>query len=125
QSLRGINTTGCFKCGRTGHIKAECPLLKKDKAFTATWSGSEDEGDDDDEVTVHRSYMAIAEAAEEESETVSADMLSQRCLQVSMETSTWIMDSGCSHHMTGNKYLFSKLKLGNFGKVYFGDNNSA
>ncbi|CAL1388994.1 unnamed protein product [Linum trigynum] len=57
QSLRGISTTGCFKCGRAGHIKAECPLLKRDKAFTATWSGSEDEGDDDYEVTVHRSYI--------------------------------------------------------------------
>ncbi|CAN0925111.1 hypothetical protein LINGRAHAP2_LOCUS34568, partial [Linum grandiflorum] len=37
--------------------------------------------------------------------------------------SEWYLDSGCSHHMTGDVSLFSKLtyKLG--GKVTFGDNS--
>ena len=33
------------------------------------------------------------------------------------------MDSGCSHHMTGNKNIFKLLKPENKGKVTFGDDN--
>ncbi|CAN1774980.1 hypothetical protein LINPERHAP1_LOCUS13161 [Linum perenne] len=32
------------------------------------------------------------------------------------------LDSGCSHHMTGDKRLFSTLLLKKGGKVTFGDN---
>ncbi|CAL1391470.1 unnamed protein product [Linum trigynum] len=65
QNNRSVNTTGCFKCGRTGHIKAECPQLKKERALAATWSCSEDEMDEDDEVVVQRSFMAIADLEDE------------------------------------------------------------
>ncbi|CAN1310032.1 Retrovirus-related Pol polyprotein from transposon TNT 1-94 [Linum perenne] len=35
----------------------------------------------------------------------------------------WHMDSGCSHHMTGNSKLFSSLTFKKGGKVVFGDNS--
>ena len=48
----------CYKCKKLGHIKFECPILKKQskkpskKAMVATWSDSEASDDDsyDDEV---------------------------------------------------------------------------
>ena len=50
----------CYECKKLGHIKFECPLLKKQhsrkpnkKAMVATWSDSDatdDESYDDDEV---------------------------------------------------------------------------
>ncbi|XVE50254.1 hypothetical protein DITRI_Ditri01bG0147100 [Diplodiscus trichospermus] len=44
----------CYECKKSGHIKYECPLLKKQnekkpkkKAIMATWSNSDDSNDDD------------------------------------------------------------------------------
>ncbi|CAN1346136.1 Retrovirus-related Pol polyprotein from transposon RE2 [Linum perenne] len=34
----------------------------------------------------------------------------------------WYLDSGCSHHMTGDELLFTTLELKHGGKVTFGDN---
>ncbi|CAI0382648.1 unnamed protein product, partial [Linum tenue] len=34
----------------------------------------------------------------------------------------WYLDSGCFHHMSGKKSLFSFLTLVSGGKVWFGDN---
>lgn len=36
---------------------------------------------------------------------------------------TWILDSGCSHHMTGDKIIFTKLEFGDFGLVWFGNDD--
>ncbi|CAL1396672.1 unnamed protein product [Linum trigynum] len=43
---KNTSQEGCFKCGRNGHIKVDCPQIKKDKAHAATWSCSEDEDED-------------------------------------------------------------------------------
>ena len=58
----------CYECKKPGHIKFECPLLKKQssrkpykKAMMATWSDSdisEDESHDDDEVA-NLCFMAL------------------------------------------------------------------
>ncbi|WKA05456.1 hypothetical protein VitviT2T_023422 [Vitis vinifera] len=39
-----------------------------------------------------------------------------------IESHSWNLDSGCSHHMTGNKSLFTEFDGGN---VTFGDGNMA
>ena len=35
----------------------------------------------------------------------------------------WVLDSGCSNHMTGNPSLFFKIKMCKGGDVTFGDNS--
>ncbi|CAN1825758.1 Retrovirus-related Pol polyprotein from transposon TNT 1-94 [Linum perenne] len=47
------------------------------------------------------------------------------CYQSNVMTDDWVLDSGCSHNMTGNKDLFFDLKQVNKGKVCFGDNSSS
>ncbi|GJT38452.1 retrovirus-related pol polyprotein from transposon TNT 1-94 [Tanacetum coccineum] len=46
-------------------------------------------------------------------------------LKVNLELDEWIKDSGCSRHMTGNKYLFSSYKTIDGGNVVFGGNTKS
>ena len=41
------------------------------------------------------------------------------------ESQSWYLDSGCSHHMTGNKSLFTSFTKFDGGNVTFGDSNMA
>ena len=44
-----VNNVVCYNCIKPGHVKPDCPLLKKKKkkAFVATWSDSDSFDDDD------------------------------------------------------------------------------
>ncbi|CAN1339431.1 Retrovirus-related Pol polyprotein from transposon TNT 1-94 [Linum perenne] len=97
----------CFKCGRPGHIRSECPNkgYSKEKAFKVSWSDSES---DDEEA-----YMAVTDDETEDSDSKE---------KVKTE---WYLDSGCSNHMTGDKRNFSFLEEKQGGKVTFGDNNKS
>ena len=41
------------------------------------------------------------------------------------ESQSWYLDSGCSHHKTGNKSLFTSFTEFDGGNVTFGDDNVA
>ncbi|CAN0881939.1 Retrovirus-related Pol polyprotein from transposon TNT 1-94, partial [Linum grandiflorum] len=76
--------------------------------------------------------MAIADLEEtEEKETAkitsssTASASTEVCLQTLLEDAEWVLDSGCSHHMTGNKNLFYTFQSKERGKVSFGDNRSS
>ncbi|CAI0431631.1 unnamed protein product, partial [Linum tenue] len=50
----------CYKCGKSGHVRAECPNKgqSREKAYAVAWSGSEDESEyDESEI---QGYMAFA-----------------------------------------------------------------
>nr|GEW60571.1 putative reverse transcriptase domain-containing protein [Tanacetum cinerariifolium] len=49
-------------------------------------------------------------------------VLSMVCLGVKLEPNEWIMDSGCSKHMMGNRKLFSSYIAYNEGNVIVGSN---
>ena len=91
-SLSKSKKVRCCMCKEVGHIRKNCPQLKKEinnnaKAIVARSSAvvsgeSSDEGDGGDVLTVN---------------TIgSAD--------------TWVMDTNASYHMTLNKELFSSFK---------------
>ncbi|CAN0872125.1 hypothetical protein LINGRAHAP2_LOCUS10036, partial [Linum grandiflorum] len=117
-----ISASGCFKCGRTDHLKVNCPYTKreKDRGFLAAWSASEDESEDFDGDNIS-AYMAIATEKEHSDMNNST---SEVCIQAISHENKWVLDSGCSHHMTGDKSLFSKINLNGKGNVTFGDNRA-
>nr|KYP40490.1 Retrovirus-related Pol polyprotein from transposon TNT 1-94 [Cajanus cajan] len=102
RSMKRGNSVRCYKCKEVGHIRKNCPQLKKERNInasaavvrsSATVSGeSSDEGDGRDVLTI--------------STTGFAD--------------TWVMDTGASYHMTFNRKLFNSFKEWN-GSVKLGD----
>jgi hypothetical protein len=42
-----------------------------------------------------------------------------------LDTCLWYLDSGCSEHMTGNKTLLKKIKMGRDGKITYGDGSQS
>ncbi|CAL1382345.1 unnamed protein product [Linum trigynum] len=103
----------CYKCGKFGHIRAHCPqtIKAKEKAMKASWSDYDT--DQEEQESENEAFMARTSPIEEEEEKESA---------VVSDDHKWYLDSGCSHHMSGKKLLFSSLTLMNGGKVWFGDN---
>ncbi|GKA64451.1 hypothetical protein Tco_0764057 [Tanacetum coccineum] len=44
------------------------------------------------------------------------------CLKCDLQLDDWIVDSGCTKHMTGNRRLFTSYKAYDGGHVVFGSN---
>ena len=42
-----------------------------------------------------------------------------------MDTCLWYLDSGCSRHMTGDRYLFKVFESKKGGNVTFGDGSKS
>ena len=49
----------------------------------------------------------------------------QAALKVQRKKSSWILDSGCTSHMTGDKTKLNNLNNFNGGSVKFGNNDDA
>lgn len=117
----------CFECKNKGHIRPNCPLLKKNrgkvekyrKALKAeTWSDTKCEESDDDYANI--CLMAQSDSAPD-SETDS-DSYSE--IEVTIKKNVkWYLDSGCPRHMVGDSSCFIKLMQVNGGKVSFGGNS--
>ncbi|GMI84085.1 hypothetical protein HRI_002077800 [Hibiscus trionum] len=109
----------CYECKKPGHIRSECPQLKKKsfgkknklKAQIATWS--DDESSEEEEEVANLCLMAIDDEPKGE-----------HCYKAKASSkNSWYLDSGCSRHMTGDKSRFVELKPKSGGVVTFGDNS--
>nr|GEV46813.1 retrotransposon protein, putative, Ty1-copia subclass [Tanacetum cinerariifolium] len=106
----GKSDRKCFRCGNPNYLIGECRKPPKDKNQRAFVEGSwSDDGEEDDE-KVNNETRLIAQAS------------CEIYLGVDLEPDEWIMDSGCSKHMIGNRKLFSSYKAYNGGNVIFGSN---
>jgi gag-polypeptide of LTR copia-type/Zinc knuckle len=84
----------CWKCGKAGHMKRDCPNLKRDRKGDPSIANTTVEDDNSDD-----------------------------CLMLCVESpiESWILDSGASFHATANKDKFLNFKSGNFGNVHLAD----
>ncbi|KHN13665.1 Retrovirus-related Pol polyprotein from transposon TNT 1-94, partial [Glycine soja] len=92
------NEKACYYCKKEGHFRKECPERKK-----------KNNGKYNDESDI----AVVADGYE------SAEVLS---ISTKKHSEEWILDSGCSFHMTPNLEWFSSYKEIDGGKVLMGNN---
>ncbi|KAH1046917.1 hypothetical protein J1N35_037701 [Gossypium stocksii] len=110
----------CYECKKSGHIKFDCPQLKKKgalkqkkKAMMTTWSNINSSDSDDDNEVANLCLMDIEEPKEEDHYFKASN--SKKTL--------WCHNSGCFRHMIGDKSHFMELMPKTEGEVTFGDNS--
>lgn len=136
----------CFHCNRYGHKIAECILYVK-PSMTATGNPFSVLSSHNIECHKCHNFGHLArdsglhighrfqvekksklvkvrrekKRAEEPNESFSV----QTAFNAQKKTAPWILDSGCSSHMTGDKAEFTKLQHFEGGSVKFGNNDGA
>lgn len=86
----------CFNCHRYGHYRSECPNFYKGQGERSNYAEVEEE----------TTLLMACHTKEEKTSNL------------------WYLDSGCSNHMCGNKFLFSELDESFRDIVKFGDNST-
>ncbi|KAE8726093.1 hypothetical protein F3Y22_tig00007792pilonHSYRG00021 [Hibiscus syriacus] len=98
---RDKKTIHCYKCKEAGHMKRDSPKLKKQT---------------DEKRDVSSKSVNVIE--DDNSDCSEGDMLSISMTQL---MDAWILDSGCSYHITPNREWFSTYRSVNSGSVYLDD----
>ncbi|KAK9066710.1 hypothetical protein SSX86_014033 [Deinandra increscens subsp. villosa] len=113
----------CFICGSEKHLKRECPERKKNRnegyssnhRHDGSSSGNRYEGSS----STNRpsvSYSHLDDSVFDGYE--SSDVL---VITKDHKGDSWILDSGCSYHMTPQRELFTNLVMREMGTVKLGD----
>ncbi|TYK09561.1 Retrovirus-related Pol polyprotein from transposon TNT 1-94 [Cucumis melo var. makuwa] len=83
-----------------GHFKKHCPLNKSKEASSSKHANSKANDTDEYDSTGYDSVEVL--------------MVSHKDIQ-----NAWIMDSGCTHHMTPNQDIFINFQKSDGGKFYW------
>lgn len=98
----------CHYCGKMGHMKKKCFKFKRD----------EKNGKSKDEKNNHENNNTIASAFTGDLVIVCDENL----INVVCHETSWIVDSGASHHVTSRKEFFTSYTSGDFGTLKMGNN---
>ncbi|KAD4178745.1 hypothetical protein E3N88_27336 [Mikania micrantha] len=94
----------CYVCNSDKHLKRNCPEWKKRKS----------------EYSKGKSHVVNSDTEGSLDGYESADVL---MVSKASCVSEWVMDSGCSFHMTPCKEYFKELTIKDLGNVHLGDNS--
>jgi hypothetical protein len=122
----------CFNCHEVGHIETRCldksnnkneekfKVRKddskkgyKDKGKKACYNSEEESNDESKDRDNELFYVSIKDDYDEDEEIALISYVNK--------SDRWIIDSGCSHHMTGHKSKFITLEYYNGNSVRFGN----
>ncbi|KAK8540118.1 hypothetical protein V6N13_048794 [Hibiscus sabdariffa] len=98
-----------YRCGKPGHVKKYC-RVKLPKVNVAS------EKDDDDQIKWEQCFTV-------EVNEVSTQM--HALSNIAKYEEEWIVDSGCSHHVTGNDSLFLEMRQHKMDLVFPTTDDSA
>ena len=98
----------------------------------ATWEDLDNESesneeDAEDEAKIVMALVATVENKDESSDAESctdSETETEVCLKLSEKQKSWYLDSGCSRHMTGDRFLFLTLIMKDGRTVGFGGNQT-
>jgi hypothetical protein len=102
----------CYNCGKMGHMAKDCWTKKKPVESNTATSSSKENGED--------GWDAEALFAMEEEELALTITTPE---QIDYKND-WIVDSGCSNHMTGDKHKLQNLSEYKGGRVVVTADNS-
>ncbi|CAL8997356.1 unnamed protein product [Prunus brigantina] len=102
----------CYNCGKKGHMAKDCWSNKRPVESNTVTSNSKEKSEDD--------WDAEASLAIEEEEKALTVMSPERINY----KNDWIVDSGCSNHMTGDKEKLQNLTEYRGNRVVVTANNS-
>ena len=105
----------CYNCGKKGHIKKHCRLLKRENANETGKNKRTGDESTSDRVTVTNAE------AEDFLLVYDDEMINF----ASHSETNWIVDSGASIHATSKRDLFSSYTPGDFGCVKMGNDGLA
>nr|GEX82291.1 integrase, catalytic region, zinc finger, CCHC-type, peptidase aspartic, catalytic [Tanacetum cinerariifolium] len=140
EKKRDMSKVKCYNCKKEGHFAKDCKkakvkdyeyyktkmmLVKKDKdeqvllAEDQAWM--ESSSDSDQEINANMVFMAQIEKVLSDSEA-SSSSVNEKISKI-VQICLWIIDSGCSKHMTGNRALLTNFVENFLGTVRFGNND--
>ena len=118
----------CFNCGEVGHIIVNCPNKKKDKkndekkkkfikkkkndqAYFVEWDSDASSDDDDDDDKPSKGVAGIAIKEVPSLFSTPDCLMTKGGAKVNYKAGGrhWVLDSGCTQHMTGDPMMFSSL----------------
>nr|GEX65169.1 hypothetical protein [Tanacetum cinerariifolium] len=139
EKKRDMSKVKCYNCKKEGHFAKDCKkakvkdynfyktkilLAKKDSdeqvLFAEDQAWMESSSDSDQEINANMVFMAKMEMVLSDSDKSSSsaeETIAEICL--------WIIDSGCSKHMTGNRALLTNFVEKFLRTVCFGNNDFA
>ncbi|GJS06567.1 integrase, catalytic region, zinc finger, CCHC-type containing protein [Tanacetum coccineum] len=137
----------CYNCKEYGHVSRECqkPKRVKDAAYhkekmllckqeeagvqlnaeQADWKDDTDDESDDQELEAHYMYMAQLQEVTPDPVDNSGPIFDDEPMHKLVEIVLFIVDSGCSKHMTGNLKLLTNFVEKFLGTVKFGNDQIA
>ena len=107
-SILSSHKIECHKCYNYGHLARDCRLHIANKLQVEK-----------------KPKLVKAWRAKQSAESSKDSLIVQMAFNAQKKAAPWVLDSGCSSHMTGDKEKFIKLQHYEGGSVKFGNDDGA